>query len=84
MSEHFSENYGVDGCGWFTSKRTRRSSQQSRSRMVPDIGVPLHPSIEKKDRAQISAEEQWSLDRFKDAVALELALDGPAGAQYDE
>ena len=35
---------------------------------------PLHPSIEKKDRAQISAEEQWRLDRFEDAVALEAAF----------
>ena len=45
---------------------------------------PLHPSIEKEDRAQISAEEQWRLNRFKDAVALKAAFDGPDGAQHDE
>jgi hypothetical protein len=45
---------------------------------------PPHPSIEKKDRAQISTEEQWRLDRFKRAVALEPAFNGPDGAQHDE
>jgi hypothetical protein len=44
----------------------------------------LHPSIEKKDGGQIGAEEQWRLDRFKKAVALELAFDGPNDAQHYE
>jgi hypothetical protein len=45
---------------------------------------PPHPSIKKKDRAQISAEQQRRLDRFKNAVALKLAFDGPDGGQHDE
>jgi hypothetical protein len=45
---------------------------------------PLYPSIEKKNRPEISASKQGRLDGFEDAVAFEPTSDGRDGAQHDE
>jgi hypothetical protein len=47
------------------------------------IGLPEHPSIEKKDHAVPCDDQQWRCHRFEDAVAFKAAFDRPDDAQDD-
>jgi hypothetical protein len=48
------------------------------------VNTPNDPSIQKKDQAAPHGEQQRHRDRFADAVALEVAFDGPDDTQHND